>query len=184
MKIFNESLRFIKESKGYIFISISIFIIFSILGFIFPMFEEQIMKIISDLGLMFEGLNLPETIGLIFFNNARASLLAILLGSFFGIFPIIASLTNGYLIGFVTRIVTDKYSILEMWRLLPHGIFELPAVLISVGLGLKIGIEVLTKPTKKNFLENLNRALKTFVLIIIPLLIIAAVIEGLLIIYV
>jgi stage II sporulation protein M len=181
MSELKESWSFIKKSKIYILISVLVFSLFSIIGFVFPFFEEQIFKIISELKLLFEGLNLWETIGLIFFNNARASLIAILAGVFFGVVPLIIALTNGYLVGFISRIVSNEFSIFELWRLLPHGIFELPAVLISVGLGLKIGIEILTKPTKENFIENLNKALKTFVLIIIPLLIIAAIIEGLLI---
>jgi len=31
----------------------------------------------------------------------------------------------------------EGYGIL--WRLVPHGIFELPAVFISLGLGIKLG---------------------------------------------
>ncbi len=181
MSEFKESWKFVKQSKDFIFFGILIFLLFTILGFIFPLFEEQIIKMIQDLRLLFEGLNLWQTIGLLFFNNARASLMAILLGIFFGVVPLIIALTNGYLIGFVARIVSNEVSIWQLWRLLPHGIFELPAILISIGLGLKIGIEILTRPTKKNLFENLDKALKTFVLIIIPLLIVAAVVEGLLI---
>ncbi len=183
MKILREELEFVRKSKMYIFIAVGIFLLFSILGFIFPIFEEEIMIVISEMKTMFEGLNVWQTIGLLFFNNSRTSLLAIILGFSFGIVPLILSMSNGYIIGFVSRMVTNEYSFFEMWRILPHGIFELPAVLISMGIGLRIGIEILTKPTKKNFLDNLDKALKTFVLIVVPLLIIAAIIEGLLIAY-
>jgi stage II sporulation protein M len=181
MSELKESWSFIKKSKIYILISVLVFSLFSIIGFVFPFFEEQIFKIISELKLLFEGLNLWQTMGLIFFNNARASLMAILAGIFFGIIPIVILLTNGYLVGFISRIVSNEFSIFELWRLLPHGIFELPAVLISASLGLKIGVEVITKPTKENIIRNINKALKTFILMIIPLLVIAAIIEGLLI---
>ncbi len=173
--------NFIIESRFYIFISILIFFIFSVLGFIYPLFEEQLILMIEQMTLLFKGLNLWQTMGLIFFNNARASLIAIITGVFFGIFPIVTVLTNGYLLGFVARIVYAESSLFELWKILPHGIFELPAVLISIGLGLKVGLEVLIKPTKKNLWANLDNALRTFVLIIIPLLIIAAIIEGFLI---
>lgn len=183
MKSLNESLNYVKESKPYIWLSVFVFFLFSFIGFIFPMFQEQIFRIIQELSGLFEGKNLWETTGLIFFNNARASIIAIITGIFFGVFPLIIALGNGYLVGFVSRFVTDQTSILEIWRLVPHGIFELPAVLISVGFGLKIGIEVLTKPGKENLFRNLEMSLKAFVLIVLPLLAIAAIIEGLLIIY-
>jgi len=183
MSEFKESWKFVKESRLYILFGVLVFLFFSILGFIFPIFEDLILHVIRQLKLLFEGLNLWETIGLLFFNNARASLIAILLGVFFGVVPLIVALSNGYLIGFVARIVSNEVSIWQLWRILPHGIFELPAVFISIGLGLKIGIEILTKPTKENLFDNLDKALKTFILMIIPLLVIAAVIEGLLILY-
>ncbi len=181
MKIIKNSLDFIKESKKYIFLVVFIFLLFSFIGFNFPFFEDAILGIISELRNLFEGLNLWQTIGLIFFNNARASLFAIILGVFFGVFSLIIVMTNGYLIGFVAQMVTKEYSFFEMWRILPHGIFELPAVLISIGFGLKIGIEILTKP--KSLINNLDESLKTFVIIILPLLLLAAIIEGLLIFY-
>lgn len=181
MNILKREIKFLKESKHYIFVSIIIFLCFSVIGFIFPVFKEQILEMIQELQGIFQGLNLWETIGLIFFNNAKASLIAIMTGVFFGVFPLLIALTNGYIIGFVSNIVTYETSVFELWRLLPHGIFELPAVLISIGLGLKIGIEVLTKPTIKNLEYNLNESLRTFVQIIIPLLVIAAIIEGVLI---
>ena len=181
MKLLKESLDYIKESKFYIYIGVFIFFFFSLIGFVFPMFQEQIFRIIEELSALFEGKNLWETIGLIFFNNARASIIAIIAGVFFGIFPLVIALGNGYLVGFVSRLVTDNVSILELWRLLPHGVFELPAVLISVGFGLKIGIEILIKPGKQNFFRNLEMSLKAFVLVVLPLLVIAAIIEGILI---
>jgi len=51
---------------------------------------------------------------------------------------------------------TDGF--LSLWRLLPHGIFELPAVFISLGMGLKIGMFIFQKKklelVEKCFLMN------------------------------
>jgi stage II sporulation protein M len=181
-KIIN-CLKFIKESKGYIYGTSFLFFFFAIIGFYFPLMEEQIMRIILELQEMFEGLNLWETISLIFFNNSRASLTAIISGISFGIIPLMIIFSNGYLIGFVSNLVARESSIFELWRLLPHGILEIPAVLISLGMGLKLGVKLLRKPNKKEFFSDLNSSLRTFVLIILPLLVVAAIIEGLLIFY-
>jgi stage II sporulation protein M len=183
MKNITESIQYLKESQKYIIMSTIFFFIFSIIGFTFPIFKEEIFNLIAEILAMFEGLNIFQTIALIFFNNARASLISILLGTLFGILPLIIVLTNGYIIGFVVRLVTEESSFIETWRLLPHGIFEIPAILISIGLGLRIGINLFTKTGKKDFFNNLNKSLKVFIIFIVPLLIIAAIIEGILIFY-
>jgi stage II sporulation protein M len=62
-----------------------------------------------------------------------------------------------------------------VWRLFPHGIFELPAIIISLGLGFKLGVEIFTK---RQIAKNLREIFKIIFLIIVPLLFIAAIIEG------
>lgn len=179
MKELKNSLDFIKQSKKQIYIISVIFLSFIFIGFLFPVLEEELLKIISEMQKLFEGLNLWQTILLIFINNSRACLIAIISGISLGIIPIIITLSNGYLIGFVSNIVTKKSSFLELWRLFPHGIFEIPAVLISLGIGLFLGVDLIKN--KKDFLSNFEKSLKTFVLIILPLLTLAAIIEGILI---
>ena len=100
------------------------------------------------------------------------------MGIILGIFPIWVSIQNGYIIGFVINKVVALEGPLILWKLIPHGIFELPAIFISIGVGLKIGEKVLKRDSPGVFLLN---SLKVFLLIVLPLLIIAAVIEGLLI---
>lgn len=176
---YSESWRYIKESKKYIFIITGIFLISILMGIIFPtFFTEKILEILKEMLLIFEGKNLPETISLIFLNNARASLFSILLGIMFGILPILSAIFNGYLVGFVINQVVAEAGWLVIWRLLPHGIFELPAVLISMGLGLRIGIDLFKKNPKKLLKRNFNKSMKLFLRIILPLLILAAIIEG------
>jgi stage II sporulation protein M len=68
-----------------------------------------------------------------------------------------------------------------IWQLLPHGIFELPAIFISLGLGVKLGMFVFEKDKKKAFIERLRKSFFVFLTIVLPLLVIAAIIEGLLI---
>ena len=57
----------------------------------------------------------------------------------------------------------------------------MPAVFISLGLGLKLGMFIFSKKPglelRKRFFESLN----VFLFIVVPLLIIAAIIEGILI---
>ena len=181
-KVYTESWKYIKESRNYIFTITSIFFFFILVGIVFPtFFTEKILEILKEMLSIFEGKNLPETISLIFINNFRASLFSILLGILFGILPLISAIFNGYVVGFVINLVVAEEGFLVLWRLLPHGIFEIPAVLISMGLGLRIGLELFKKNSKKLLKRNFNESLKVFFVIVLPLLIIAAIIEGTLI---
>ena len=102
-------------------------------------------------------------------------------GIVLGIFSIITVIINGYLLGFVSARVVYAEGITSLWRLLPHGIFELPAVLISMGLGLKIGTFIFQKKKIKSLKEFFLSSFKTFLFVILPLLVIAALIETTLI---
>ena len=96
----------------------------------------------------------------------------------FGIFPFFIAIYNGYVLGYVLKLVVGKIGFLEIWKLFPHGIFELPAVFISLGLGIKLGASLFAKNSDKEFLRRLKNSARVFFFIVLPLLVIAAVIEG------
>lgn len=183
---YSESFEFIKESRLFIYNIIAIFFIFSLVGFFIPVpdeLAEQIMEFIEELLKETENLSQFELIKFIFFNNTMSSFFAMFLGVFLGIFSIMTIVLNGYILGFVAYLVVGTEGPLTLLRLLPHGIFELPAIFISAGLGLKIGSFVLEKKKLDSLKKYLKKSFITFVFVIIPLLIIAAIIEGSLIIY-
>ena len=123
--------RFLKESRWYVVTALLTFCIFILIGFAAPIFfTDQINALIQEMMLGLEGLNTQEIISYIFFNNLQASFFAIILGALFGVFPFITSIFNGYLIGFVMRFAVEENGIFILWRLLPHGIFELPAIIV------------------------------------------------------
>ena len=93
----------------------------------------------------------------------------------------IVAVINGYLLGFVASIAVNSNGIGSLWRILPYGIFELPAVFISLGLGLKFGTFLRQKNKGKYFKDYFWNCIRIFILIVIPLLIIAGIIEGTLI---
>jgi uncharacterized membrane protein SpoIIM required for sporulation len=176
------------------------------------------MEFLRELLKETENLSLPELIRFIAFNNIRSTFLGIFLGIFFGIYPLISAISNGYLLGFVSLISINSDGGLSLWRILPHGIFELPAVFISLGIGLFIGyqsilflynfikyhkkssplwlliilvilfplpfliIAYITDIQQKRFSKELNysiiNSLRIFFLVILPLLVIAGIIEG------
>ncbi len=176
---YSKSFGYIKESKNFIYIIIILFFVLALVGFFIPAptyIANQISIYIKELVSQTSGMSSIQLISFIFFNNIEASFFGLVFGIFFGIFPVFVSLINGYLLGFVANGSVKTSGIIVLWKLFPHGIFELPAVFISLGLGMKLGSLLLNK--KGRFKENFVNALKAFLLIVIPLLIIAAVIEG------
>lgn len=183
-QMYRYSFAFIKESKNFIYFVIGVFVLFALIGFFLPVPEElaqQIFQTIQNLIAQTEGMGQLELTAFIFWNNLKTSLIGMVLGIALGIYPLIVSFTNGYLIGFVSRLSVRAEGISSLWRLVPHGIFELPAVFISLGLGLKIGSFILQKKKSASLKEYFTRSVIAFTLIVVPLLIIAAVIEGALI---
>lgn len=78
----------------------------------------------------------------IFFNNAIKSVLVIYAGISFGILPVIFLVINGMVIGFLVHITTDNGASLfdiVVKGLLPHGIIEIPVIIIACAFGLKFG---------------------------------------------
>jgi stage II sporulation protein M len=174
--------NFLDEIKWYAVFILGVFCFFVILGFAFPIFfREEIFAFIRELMLRLEGKSVLELISYIFFNNLRASFFAFLLGVVFGIFPLAVAVVNGYLLGFISYYSATQGGLLILLRILPHGIFELPAFFLSVGIGLKIGLEVLKKDAKQRLKRNFKEGFRFFIFVILPMLLIAGIIEGILV---
>lgn len=183
---YRKSFDYIRESKKFIYYSIGIFLVFALIGFFVPAGEElsnKILEYIQQILAQTEGLSALGMIGYIFLNNLKSSFSGMVFGVFFGILPFIALVANGYIVGFVSAMSVKSAGFSSLLNLLPHGIFELPAIFISLGLGLKFGTFILQKNRAESFRKYLWNSLRVFVFIVLPLLIIAAIIEGLLIFY-
>ena len=183
-KEYQKSWNYLKESKKFIWIVIWIFIASALIGFFIPapeIISQKIFEFIKEILLKTDGMSQSQLISFIFLNNVQSSFYGMIFGVFIGIFPIIFIAVNGYLLGFVANLAIQEGGLFSLWRIFPHGIFELPAVFISFALGLRIGVSIFNRKKFRKFNENFISCLKVFVLIIIPLLIIAAIIEGTLI---
>lgn len=82
----------------------------------------------------------------IFFNNAVKSIMVMLLGGFLGLLPAFFLLMNGLALGFVvTAAGAEGGNVLDLIvrGLLPHGVIEIPAILIAAGFGMQFGYLIL-----------------------------------------
>jgi len=179
-----KDLEYLKSSRKYILIMTGIFIISVIAGLVVSL---------KDLGLSENYLNmLKESFGwikdlspigimlVIFLNNALKSLLAIVLGAGFGIIPVIFVGGNGLLLGLVAnQVSSEKGALFVLAATLPHGIIEIPMILISSGLGLRLGYLMYSSimGKKTDMRSELMQCLWIYIRIVVPLLFVSAVIE-------
>lgn len=180
-KEYKKSWNYIKETKIYFYIIAIIFLVMAIIGFLVPAPEfitETIMGLLQEIITKTQGMNSLELIFFIITNNVQTSFLGMIFGFVLGIFPVITALINGYLLGFVSSMTVSVESPLILLKLLPHGIFEIPAVIIALGLGMKLGTFPFKKNPKKSLREYLANSIRVFLLIILPLLLVAGIIEG------
>ncbi|MGE5704954.1 MAG: stage II sporulation protein M [Clostridia bacterium] len=80
---------------------------------------------------------------MILFNNLFSSLMMMVFGAILGFFPVYGMVANGLLLGYLMHKMTaaglNPFVVLTV-GILPHGIFELPAVVFAASLGLRYGV--------------------------------------------
>ncbi|MGG1555939.1 stage II sporulation protein M [Paenibacillus ferrarius] len=125
----------------------------------------------------------------IFLNNAVKSILIIFLGLFFGVLPLYMLVANGMILGYVLSLQTNESTLSVVLKgILPHGIIEIPVILIACAYGLKVGMLVwkmggqlflpVERRTARRELANVFRLSKTLIVAIVGLLLLAAIIES------
>ncbi|MEN4011155.1 MAG: stage II sporulation protein M [Chloroflexota bacterium] len=122
----------------------------------------------------------------IFFQNLRAVLVGFLLGLFsFGVLGTLPLLATLGLLGYLTQILSINelpvFGILVS-AVVPHGIFEIPALLLATAAVMRIGFLLATPMKDKTvgevFLTALAGWLQVMVGVVIPLLLLAALVES------
>jgi uncharacterized membrane protein SpoIIM required for sporulation len=130
---------------------------------------------------------LPEisTVG-IFLNNLRVIILSGLISVFsFGALTLLLTLVNMGLVSFlVAEVVLLGYNpwLFMAAFILPHGILEIPAILIGMAAALRIGAALISPPKGLDigqaFLLTSANFIKLLIFLVVPVLLIAAFIEA------
>lgn len=178
---FQASLRYIRESRFYILAAVVLFVASALFSFLLPSFFTGFDETLRDLALRTEGLSALQLFFFILQNNLMSSFFALFFGVLAGVVPFFNALLNGAVLGYVISRVAPLAGWGVLWRLLPHGIFELPAIFISLGLGLRLGCSLFSRAGRRLFNDRLASSFRVFLCIVVPLLFVAAFIEALLI---
>ena len=154
-----------------------------IVGRLFPEISATILtyfnEVVADSGIVRDDGSFSALA--LFGNNLRAMVLSTLYGFIpFLYLPALSMGVNAILLGMVASSVNGQWLLLAA-GILPHGIFELPALCLSLAAGLCL-CQNINRYIRKNekgimtpFLLNILRVTG---LVVIPLLVVAAIMES------
>ncbi len=176
-----------KKFVKYLKFSSFLFLAFFLFGLIFASknFEvsQVFFEVLSEKYLFAVDYNFLQLFAFIFKNNLIIAFVAYISGLVFGLPTLIILIINSFVIGVVVKIASYDLSIFSIiLAMLPHGIFEIPAILLALSLGFLLGNSIFrflfkNKPFKKELLFSI----KLFFHLVVPLLFIAALVESALI---
>ncbi|MFV9511620.1 stage II sporulation protein M [Tepidibacillus sp. LV47] len=180
--------------KKYLYLALLVFIIGIFIGYLFleqnhPMIQDILKQIGSIAEKVREKNSLFYMIQTIFFNNLLIAILMILSGFLFGIYPMVNLMVQGIMIGFLIKFLFQQGKTIGfvVMGILPHGILEIPAILIASSFGMKVGFSTIQfivqgmRRKKDNIVKNFLNTLKEIPIVSLGLailLFIAAIIES------
>lgn len=178
-------LEYFHDLRRFIRFSLQLFILSVVAGIYIAEYHEKEMQEVLNrtAAALSSGMGLSgfSLFYFIFENNVTTLFYALLASVVFGLSSVTMIIVNGIIAGVFMILVVKKTSFLVfIMGIVPHGIFEIPAAVISSSMGMKIGWTVILKLRRKKVSigNEIYSALKYFFLIVVPLLFIAAIIEA------
>ena len=159
----------------------------AVLGFLSPeavnMVLEQFMAMVEEAGVMDSAGNLSP-FGLLT-NNWTAMLVSVVYGFVpFLFLPVLTLVSNGALVGLMAAWYQSSGLSLGLFLAgtLPHGVFELPALIIASACGVCLCRNmcrlVTSSPNRLPMVELLSDLLRVLLLVVMPMTVAAAFIEA------
>lgn len=158
--------------RKFIFIHILLFIISSILGFLAGNLTRDVKSI--------EFFNKPFLE--YFWHNLLICIVIILIGIISnGYLLWIFMIMNGYVLGSAIGMLSSNFTSLDIILLFMHGLFELPALFVSVYIGKCLGTIIINKIFSRPqlFRKSFIKIIFFLVVLMVILLLIASIIESL-----
>lgn len=179
-----KDIEYLYSLKKYVFIIAIIFILSLLIGLIisvkYPELSKNYLDMFQNQFGWIKNLNPIEIVLLIFLNNAFKSFLSLVLGIGLGVIPVLFVAANGIIIGMFANIIAkENGTLFVIAALVPHGIIEVPMILISAGIGLRLGYKMYPSLTglKTDINKELREGVGFYVRFVLPLLFVAAIIE-------
>jgi stage II sporulation protein M len=168
----------------WIFIASGLFIIGIVLGLATPGgisgLLTQDLEALQELGTILGPFKLT-TAAFIYLKNVTALLFSFILSPILCLAPVITLMLNGWLIAFVSATLLEQQPLgVLLGGLLPHGILEIPALVIGEAAALSFGAMVMTaaifREKRSQLKPHLMRTAR-YLILALALLLPAAIIE-------
>jgi len=146
-----------------------------------PAVGEQLMAVFQkEVAGEIIGNNSFDIFAKLLSNNLEACIFLFLGGASFGILTIFILSLNGIVIGAIMEIVRlDHSPLFVAAAILPHGIFEIPAFIISGALGVLLAQALIAEwYGSGDAAAEAEKFARTFVYWVLPLVTIAAIVES------
>lgn len=169
--------------KKWIIAATLLFVIGLVFSFASPTnFVSEEIGTLKDLGATLSSLPPVFTAIFIFVKNTSALLFSFALSPVLCLVPILALTFNAYVIAAVSVTAAEQESIgFVLAALLPHGVLEIPALIMGEAAALSFGaavtLSLFRKEYRSQLLPNLKQNAK-YLMVAIGLLIPAAIIEA------
>ena len=175
---FSDALKAIAEARNCIFIAIVLYCCAIFVGWAYADNLSFLKEQVKKLAVQFVGKNAITFIFKIFLHNLIATYVAMCFVILFGAVPTLIAVFNGLILGWIIATAPARTETNIWMMIIPHGIFEWPAMIIAWGMGLWRGGGYRFSATTGTWKERWETAHKVFFTVILPLLFIAAMIEG------
>lgn len=177
---------YLRELRPYLIASIAFFAVGAVIGAAiggrFPGLADHFGESVTGFLKTFRGLPKPQLALAIFLNNSVKTLAAILCGLAIGIVPALFLIVNGVVLGVVFFLSSHSRGLWpSLLSILPHGVIELTAVFLGTAAGLMLGdyvLKRLLRTSNARIRPQIGRALRFFSIVIVPMLLLAALIEA------
>jgi len=146
-----------------------------------PSIGQELLKLFEkEVAGQMDGTDPYDMCVKLFVNNLQACILLFLGGVSFGILTIFIMSLNGIVIGAIMELVSkDHTPLFVAAAILPHGIFEIPAFILSGALGILLAQSLIAEwYGSEDTAVAAGRFGRLFVLYVLPLVAIAACVEA------
>ena len=173
-----ESRVTISDAKKFILFSFVVYALGIIVGYSYLNDVQVIRDEFIELYENYHDRSYFIFVSKIFIHNAVVAYISMRLGILFGLLPAISGMASGISIGWLFANTKSLHWLKLLLILAPHGLFEMPAMFIAWGIGFWRCKMLFVPNYEKVSKENVRKIHKIFVTLILPLLVLAAVIEG------
>jgi stage II sporulation protein M len=148
---------------------------------LYPQAASQLQEFLKQFAQLFRGMSHLQLATAIFLNNSLKTALVIIFGPLLGVVPIIFLIINGAILGAVIPVSVESKGLWSsLMAIIPHGVFELPAIFLGTSIGIRLGLHPIRRLAGKadtTLYSEIGYGIRIFITIIVPLLLLAALIE-------